>query len=776
MTLFNISFPRENEPLAGRHAMTTPSNARRLSGVGIILMLLLTVFVAVAGWYSVAIPVGEGVDEVPHFAYVRYVKDQRALPVQPWEDNGKPMQVWMGHHPPLYYVVGALLLSWADMSDWERVLRPNPHFVWTESDPSNGWNIFLHPPSAEGAPYRGTILALHGMRFLSILLGAVTLFALYRIGRLLMPEKPWVTISAVALVAFNPSFLFMSSTVHHDPLIVMIFALSLWWMVQALHETPTLRGTLLGGALLAAGLLTKLSGLSLVLLFGLTLFLIAYRTREWRLLATLGVPLYGVAALGAGWWYVRNQLLYDDPLGWQMFLNTHQHMVRSAVYSWSSFRYEFLAQLERTFWGAFGYMHITLPGFIHRTLWNITAVAFVGALIALVGQGRILWKSGRWMQWVIMGSAAVLVFASFVRFSMATTGAGHGRYLFTIAAPFALTVAVGLNTFTAFRTQRVIAVLVTLGMLSYALVVLPRYVLPRYPAPEAVARPEGTELQEAHLRFNDWLELVSYEWQPGAVPPGEATNLTLYWRALGSARPDLYIHLHLRDRFGNAFKSEQFWPVPSLSTEAWSTETFYVTRHTFLIPPDLPTGQVPLEIQVQVGRSGEFAIAESADGVLGLAPQLTSLVVGRPGEQLDSSVTPDYPREEQLGENILLLGYDLETASPTSGDEVAVEFYWQALEQVDRNFTVFVQVLNDQMQVVAQKDSEPNNGQYPTSIWQPGEVVKDTYLLLLPADLPPGQYALIVGMYEWPSLQRLPVSVAGEASGDAIFLDPIQVR
>ena len=63
---------------------------------------LLVLFTLLATGYAVAIPPGEGVDETPHFDYIRYVKDNRRLPVQPM-NRAEGVKVWMGHHPPLYY-------------------------------------------------------------------------------------------------------------------------------------------------------------------------------------------------------------------------------------------------------------------------------------------------------------------------------------------------------------------------------------------------------------------------------------------------------------------------------------------------------------------------------------------------------------------------------------------------------------------------------------------------------------------------------------------------
>ncbi|HLG70362.1 MAG TPA: glycosyltransferase family 39 protein [Chloroflexota bacterium] len=83
-----------------------------------------------------------------------------------------------------------------------------------------------------------------------------------------------------------------------------------------------------------------------------------------------------------------------------------------------------------------------------------------------------------------------------------------------------------------------------------------------------------------------------------------------------------------------------------------------------------------------------------------------------------------------------------------------VSLRWQALKKSSQDYTVFVHVLNAQGAVVAQNDSPPRDGSYPTSMWDPGEVVDDPHPLSFTPE--PGQQ-LEVGLYSTPDLRRLPV-------------------
>jgi len=83
---------------------------------------------------------------------------------------------------------------------------------------------------------------------------------------------------------------------------------------------------------------------------------------------------------------------------------------------------------------------------------------------------------------------------------------------------------------------------------------------------------------------------------------------------------------------------------------------------------------------------------------------------------------------------------------------------------------VFVHLLDAEGRIVAQHDSQPQDGAYPTSVWDAGEVVADEHVLDLPVDLPAGHYRLRVGWYLPGSGDRLPVV----GDGDSVELDIVE--
>jgi hypothetical protein len=113
--------------------------------------------------------------------------------------------------------------------------------------------------------------------------------------------------------------------------------------------------------------------------------------------------------------------------------------------------------------------------------------------------------------------------------------------------------------------------------------------------------------------------------------------------------------------------------------------------------------------------------------------------------------------------------------APDSGDplNLGVTLYWRTPAPPAQDYTVFVQLLNEAGQLVAQKDNPPGQGLYPTSAWVADQIFADPYPIALPSALPAGSYRLIAGMYLYPSLERLPVTREGQIVGDFVEIESI---
>jgi len=101
-----------------------------------------------------------------------------------------------------------------------------------------------------------------------------------------------------------------------------------------------------------------------------------------------------------------------------------------------------------------------------------------------------------------------------------------------------------------------------------------------------------------------------------------------------------------------------------------------------------------------------------------------------------------------FGDSVTLESYAVGAREISAGDVLPVQLVWSTNAALDRRYKVFLQLLDLDGRLVAQRDSEPGGGSAKTTAWPVGESVVDKHALLIPADLPAGEYALILGLYD----------------------------
>ena len=96
---------------------------------------------------------------------------------------------------------------------------------------------------------------------------------------------------------------------------------------------------------------------------------------------------------------------------------------------------------------------------------------------------------------------------------------------------------------------------------------------------------------------------------------------------------------------------------------------------------------------------------------------------------------------------------------------------------MSQDYAISLQLIGADGRLVAQHDGQPDQGRYPTSIWEEGETVMDQRLLMIPEGVPPGEYQLAVAVYHPQEQRRLAVRNQGEnAPADMGLLQRIRVE
>ena len=182
-------------------------------------------------------------------------------------------------------------------------------------------------------------------------------------------------------------------------------------------------------------------------------------------------------------------------------------------------------------------------------------------------------------------------------------------------------------------------------------------------------------------------------------------------------------------------------------TSLWRPGELLRDVFTMTLPSTLQPGAYTL-------LTGMYRTDETNGGIQALAPPLAIGKIGLLPDVARPATPPERRLNIELGDRILLLGYSLRR----SDSALEVVLQWQAIRNVNADYTVFVHLLSSDGAIVAQHDGEPAEGLAATSIWMPGQDIRDEHRLALPADLAPGTYRLVCGMYDQATDERLVIT------------------
>ena len=137
------------------------------------------------------------------------------------------------------------------------------------------------------------------------------------------------------------------------------------------------------------------------------------------------------------------------------------------------------------------------------------------------------------------------------------------------------------------------------------------------------------------------------------------------------------------------------------------------------------------------------------------------LVVVGEAQLIGDNQSPELvgPLNISFAEGIVLLGG--ETA--VNGSQLEVMLWWQASERPQGDYTVFVQLLDSEGTYLAGADAPPVNGDYPTRLWQDGDIIDDLHIFPDISAYPAGEYQLAIGFYDPVTGGRLPRLEGGDA-------------
>ena len=274
---------------------------------------------------------------------------------------------------------------------------------------------------------------------------------------------------------------------------------------------------------------------------------------------------------------------------------------------------------------------------------------------------------------------------------------------------------------------------------------------------------------------------LGYDVSQRVLNPGQSAHVSLYWQTTARPDRDYLVSTYLVDEGGKA------WPQSSRQaldgdypTSLWEAGQVVRDRFDLVVDPEIPRAVYELRVGLYDEEAQSYLpVVVSSEGDVPSESISLGQVLVRSHERQFEVPPIENPLTAHFGEVVSLLGYDLKTDEIAPGDVLHLTLYWQAQQQMDVSYTVFVHLLDAQNRIWGQRDSAPDRGQYPTTGWLEGEVVADEYEIPVDPAAPSGECLIEVGLYDaaQAGYPRLPVlDEQGQVIGDRVLLREVKTK
>ncbi len=273
---------------------------RRIPRAGRICFAIALVNAVVWG---VVVPPFEVPDEIAHFGYAQYLAETGKAPPQtaqpPYSEQEQQTLVYLFFYQTIGRAGQRGILTSVENSALHRMLATDPSSL----GPGGADSSTNQPPlyyALEAIPYwivptHEILTKLAVMRLLSALMAACTVLAVFLFLRELMPRTPWAWTVGALLVAFQPTFDFIAAGVHGDNLLFLTASLTFLMLLRTYRRGLTVQRGALLGAIVGAGMLSKLTFIALLPGIALAVALLAWRALPAGRRRALGAPAVTVA-------------------------------------------------------------------------------------------------------------------------------------------------------------------------------------------------------------------------------------------------------------------------------------------------------------------------------------------------------------------------------------------------------------------------------------------------------------------------------------------------
>ncbi|MGI5914827.1 MAG: ArnT family glycosyltransferase [Anaerolineae bacterium] len=745
------------------------------------IALILAAFVALGMIYQHTTPIFETPDEPDHYLYSQYITEHKQLP--PPAPSGKGWGYGELHQPPLYYLMGALLMPEGLDGDDVNALYPRNAFAAVGYPKARGnRNATLHP--SEDSPTLTMLTrSVRRLRGLSLVLSAGTVLLTYLIARRAVPRDRRIALGAAAVTAFTPQFLFIGASINNDATVTFFSTLALYVAMSVVTgNRHNVRTPLLLGVVVGLATLSKLSGLAAAALAPAAYGLVYIQKPDRRVWPDLIHPvlLATVATLvTGGWWYLRNTLQYQDPLA----LNAYHSVFSMGYDTPMSIRKTLTIALGAlpSYWGVFGWLNILAGEWFYVLVRVIMLLGVLGLIVR--GARRIKKPAGEYLPGVVLVAIWAALVLGMNLYFIRSAGHTQGRLAFPGISALSSLLAMGLLAPLPDGRRGIGVAIMSVGLGVVALIMPYAYIAPAYNPPPRIAPADLPEsMHPVEITYydsggNDLITLRGYEILTPELFPGDELHLRLYWQAHTPPEQNYVLGIQLVNPDERRVGGLDTHPGMGLyPTSRWKPGEVLVDDY-FVPVSDQVEGPIAAALRVGLYQDVHDNLLPPRDYLGRDLSPATHITRVRIAAAAPIRHKPAHPLAVQFDDRVILTGYDL---VPDAGsDGLGLTLYWECLAPLNHPYTVFVHLVDESGAVLAQADGQPMGNSFPTTYWQPGDRIRDERTISLDdiRIMPDSIFRLLVGFYDEAD-RRLPVTsdhAASQATADAAIIGPFHI-
>ena len=388
-------------------------------------IIIAGLFIVLGLGFSYYTPLWCPPDEDRHFAYCEYIAQNHTLPHLDANDAG--FRIGQATHPPLYYLIGSFFCK----ADKELILQK----VSINEGP--GYAIITPPATRDDPSYEVKARSAYRLRMVSLVFSGFTIFLTFLLILNIFPGETTVASTGALLVATNPQLLHVSASVSNEPLNIMLATLYIFILINYLKAPFERSWQILAGMVLGLCLLTKLSAIIYVPITLLVVLWVCFRERK-NFLGSL-IVILSTAFLLSGWWYLRNWILYQDPVFSKITEAIHPWALRQQPLSLAYGA--FIAKMVFvSFFGYFGSLQIPISN-MHLACYGTLIIFGCAGICKLIVKEKL-----SPFQLQVLGLLFLAICAGVVFYLQMNIryNSFMGRYLFVVIAPIAALIVTGL--------------------------------------------------------------------------------------------------------------------------------------------------------------------------------------------------------------------------------------------------------------------------------------------------------------------------------------------